>query len=137
MSKGVILDCSATMSLAFDDENDDSFQSMLDQLTTGLIYVPDIWPVEVGNVLLLGQKRNRITATDTSRFLAKLENLSINVINLALLRNIPEVLSIGNSYSISFYDAQYLYLAIKMNLPLVTLDKALRKAAAKEKILVI
>jgi predicted nucleic acid-binding protein len=45
--------------------------------------------------------------------------------------NHTEVALLARKSKLSAYDASYLWLAREMNIPLVTLDKDLRKAAAK------
>jgi predicted nucleic acid-binding protein len=45
-----------------------------------------------------------------------------------------EILQFAHHYDLSAYDAGYLYIAKQMRLPLATLDKNLRRAAASAKI---
>ncbi len=51
--------------------------------------------------------------------------------------NISNIVTLARKHRLTSYDAFYLYLVHDMGLPLATVDKALRKAAAKEKILVL
>ena len=57
-----VLDCSATMAWCFADEATRRTDELLDSLTGDQrAYAPSIWPLEVINVLLVSERRNRIT----------------------------------------------------------------------------
>jgi predicted nucleic acid-binding protein len=100
-------------------------------LSTREAVVPIICPFEVANVLLVAERRRRLTQADTGQFLTLLTSLPIRIDhgpqNLAL----NEILVLGRQYGLSAYDAAYLELAIREGLPLVTRDTALRGAASR------
>jgi predicted nucleic acid-binding protein len=91
--------------------------------------VPAHWPVEVANALLMAVRRTRISSQDIYQFLEDLEVLPIRVDpttkNLVRARILP----LAEQYELTLYDAAYLELAIRENLPLATLDDDLRKAS--------
>ena len=47
-----VLDCSVTMAWVFLDEATDATEWLRDSLVEGRAFVPSLWPVEVGSVLL-------------------------------------------------------------------------------------
>ena len=60
-----VLDCSATMAWCFPDEATRETEDLLDSLANdNRAYAPSIWPLEVTNVLLVGERRNRISKID-------------------------------------------------------------------------
>uniref|UniRef100_UPI002148376F type II toxin-antitoxin system VapC family toxin n=1 Tax=Endozoicomonas sp. ONNA2 TaxID=2828741 RepID=UPI002148376F len=77
------------------------------------------------------EKRNEINTATAEGFLAQLENLPIYVDPLTTNQAFNRIATLARSYQLSSYDAAYLELAIRENLPLATLDKILHKAALK------
>ena len=75
----LVLDCSVTMAWCFDDEQDSYAQDVLARLPAASAVVPAIWSLEVLNVLLVGERRARITPARSARFLVLLAHLPIDV----------------------------------------------------------
>ncbi|MXX72610.1 MAG: type II toxin-antitoxin system VapC family toxin [Gemmatimonadetes bacterium] len=88
-----------------------------------------MWPIEVANVLLVATRRRRIDRTEWSRISRNLEALPLVIDPVSTSRIWEEVLDIAHAHRLSAYDAMYLELAIRMQLPLATLDRALATAA--------
>jgi len=127
-----VLDCSVTMSWCFEGEDDAHAEWLLESLdTVDSIVVPGIWHLEVVNVLVLGERRKRLSQNESTQFVALLGRFPIEVDTKSQADAMSEVLSIARSSGTSAYDASYLELALRRNLPLATLDIALRKAAIK------
>ena len=129
--KRVVIDCSVVMAWCFEDEADKYSDSILDMLASAEALVPSIWALEVANVLLVGERRNRLKEADTARFIELLRELPISVDNETSDHAMREILSIGREQGLSSYDAAYLELAMRHGLALATRDNALRKAAKK------
>ena len=49
---------------------DDYAAAILDKMPELQAHVPSLWPLEVANALIVGERRGRITPADTARFLA-------------------------------------------------------------------
>jgi predicted nucleic acid-binding protein len=96
------------------------------EIQYGSAIVPGIWWYEVRNVLVLNERRNRISPEDTSQFLLDLEQLSIDADGPS---KGTQVVDLARKYHLTVYDAAYLELAIRERLPLATLDKDLLNAA--------
>jgi len=126
----LVLDCSVTMAWCFEDECDTYADSVLSALTTFEACVPPIWSVEVANVLLVAERRGRITAADSTRFVELLADLPIVVDEGGLRRTHGPVLDLGRRSGLSAYDASYLDLAMRLAVPLATRDDMLREAAS-------
>lgn len=124
-----VLDNSVTMVWGFDDEANPYAESMLDLMPTARAYVPSLWPLEVANVLLVGERRKRITPADTSKFLALLSTFPITVDDETTARAWSDTINVARSQGLSVYDAGYLELAMRRGLPLATLDDKLKAAA--------
>ena len=127
-----VLDCSVAMAWCFEDETDgyaDWLLGTLDAVET--VLVPSIWPIEMANVLVVGERRRRLSGIDTAQFLRLLDRLPIEVDARSPYKAMQDVLAVARDYGISAYDACYIELAIRTKLPLATLDSALRKVATR------
>jgi predicted nucleic acid-binding protein len=92
--------------------------------------VPSIWRLEVGNALLVAERRRRCTQADTTAWTRFLQALPISVDDETSTRAWDDVLVLARAQSLSAYDATYLELAVRLGLPLATLDEKLNAAAA-------
>jgi predicted nucleic acid-binding protein len=117
------------MSWCFEDESQPYADKILDVLGECGALVPGIWPLEVTNVLLVAQRKNRLTKADAARFVALVRSLPITVIQETPDRVLGDVMALARETGLSAYDASYLDLAMREGLSLATLDKAMRKAA--------
>ena len=124
-----VLDCSVTMAWAFDDEDVPRAAAIRDRLSEDLAVVPAIWALEVGNALLVAERRERISRAESVRFVEILRALPIDVDATPALGTMSGLLSLASQTDVSVYDAGYLDLAAAHGLPLATLDKALERAA--------
>ena len=124
-----VLDCSVTMAWVFPDEASEATDRLRDSLVGGRAFVPSLWPVEVGSVLLAATKRGRLRADEWTGICASLEALPIEIDPVSASRVWGRALALADEYGLSVYDAVYLELALRLRLPLATLDQALAAAA--------
>ena len=129
-----VVDNSVIMAWCFEDENNDYTESILSALKAAAGLVPSIWPLEITNVLLVAERRKRLSKTDSTRFLSLVNNLPIQVIQEEPERITKEIFTLARDQQLSSYDASYLDLAIRHGLPLATQDEKLRKAAHRCKV---
>ena len=59
-----VLDCSVTMAWVFPDEASEATGRLRDSLTGDRAFVPSLWLVEVGSVLLAATRRGRTGGCD-------------------------------------------------------------------------
>jgi predicted nucleic acid-binding protein len=93
--------------------------------------VPSVWPLEIGNAMVVAERRGRLKEADTVRFLTLLRQLPIAVECESVERVFSDVVRLAREQRISVYDASYLDLAMRLGVPLATQDEELRQAAAK------
>jgi predicted nucleic acid-binding protein len=120
--------------MIFEDEADSLVPTVLDLLREGGVLVPQHWPLEISNMVLVGVRRRRIKAENLSPIIDILSGLSIEMDTLAVEHICSVGLTLAQKHDLTIYDAAYLELAIRTQLPLATLDKALVCAARGEKI---
>jgi len=123
-----VLDASITACWAFQDEDHPDAAAAFDRMRLEEGVVPSLWWFEIRNVLIVNERRRRVTAADTSQFLSHLLRLRIR---MDPIPNDDAVLGLARSHRLSVYDAAYLELAQREGLSLATLDDDLRRAAAE------
>ena len=123
-----VLDCSLTMAWIFPDEATESTERLRESLIEEPAFVPALWPIEVGNVLVVATRRGRIRTDDWPLVRSSLEALPIEVDPVSTSRVWGPALELANGHGISVYDAMYLELAVRLRLPLATLDQGLGAA---------
>ncbi len=129
-----VIDASVAASWCFPDENDAQADAAIDRLASDETVVPALWWFEIRNVLVVSERRGRIDPAGTAAFLADLGRLPIRI------DRHPDselVLTLARKHRITAYDAAYLELALRLDAPLATLDRALASAAAAEGVTLI
>jgi len=94
--------------------------------------VPALWHLEIANGLVVAERRGILTASDAMLALLQLEQLCAQALEVeADMVPIRQAFITARTYQLSAYDSVYLDLALRVRLPLATLDVPLRKAASK------
>jgi predicted nucleic acid-binding protein len=122
-----VVDTSVTVAWCFEDEATPGTEAVLDRLVAEEALVPPLWALEVANVLLVAERRGRVTEAQAVRFVALLRELPIRMDPAP--PDLEAVLAAGRRHDLSAYDAVYLLLAEREGVPLATLDNGLREAA--------
>src|SRR5271166_1333612 len=121
-----VLDASICAVWALADESHPIAERAMELLRQEAAIVPVIWWFEIRNVLVISERRKRITAEGSNAFLNFLEGFSIHPDGY---RDEEAMLRFARKYQLSYYDAAYLEVANRNGLPLATLERALRIAA--------
>lgn len=129
MTSGFVLDGSVAAAWCFADEAGEYTRGVLAAFRNARAYVPELWGLEIANVLLVGERRGRISRQEADRFLALIRSLPILVDQHPCMDALERVLGLARDYSLSAYDAAYLELAHRLGVPLATLDARLASAA--------
>ena len=125
-----VLDASVTLAWCFPDESTAYTEGILDLLAAGAeASTPALWPFEVANALLMAERRKRITTAQVASVLQRIASLPIRVDPIHVDRAFGQILSSAREEKLTAYDAAYLELAMREDLPLASLDDQLRQAA--------
>ena len=128
-----VVDASATLPWCFPDEATASTEALLDRVAAGeQVTVPAHWLTEVSNGLLTAIRRKRIEREQAERFLDQLGSLRVAFASPISITQAQATLSLSIKHKLTFYDAAYLDLALRTQLPLATLDGELIDAARAE-----
>lgn len=124
-----VLDVSVAATWAFSDEANPHTYAILTRLENEVALVPALWWFEIRNVLIVNERRKRITESKTAEFLRKLGQLPI------MIQSSPDegaTLRLARVHGLTVYDAAYLELAARERIPLATVDATLIRAAQME-----
>ena len=126
-----VLDASIAASWAFEDEDHPVAALALERIRTDEARAPSLWWFEVRNTLIVNERRRCLTESDTAAFLRGLARMGVTV------DRSPEeadVLTLARRHRLTVYDAAYLELARREDVPLATLDADLATAARAERV---
>jgi len=129
-----VLDNSVTMRWFFGDGKPQELryaENVLDAMKTAGAIVPSVWGLEVANVISRAEAKGLVTEARSETFLEMLESLDIEADAATFSHAMSHTLQLARRYKLSAYDASYLELAMRLGLPLATLDEDLQKAAKK------
>jgi predicted nucleic acid-binding protein len=122
-----VLDASITMAWFFKDERSDETEALFRLAIVEKIHVPVGWSAEVINTIIMGERRGRCTQSESTDFMNRLQKLDVCIDDGAdTFMHLP---LLCRKFRLTAYDAAYLELAIRLQLPLATSDVALRAAA--------
>ena len=133
-----VLDASATLAMCFPDESTAWSEALLEQVRkAAAIRVPAHWPIEVANGLWSGIRRKRIDENQAQLLWNAFSLLKIYPESPLSASESAALVQLAFKHGLTVYDAAYLDLAIKRQLPLATLDADLRKAAARATVTIL
>lgn len=123
----VVLDVSIVLAWYMADESHPRAEAVQPVLRDRGGVVPTLFWFELRNALLASERRGRLTPADTARVLGEVHDLDLET---DLEPGSDMTLQLARSYELSVYDAAYLELAQRRQLPIATLDGKLHQAAA-------
>ena len=129
-----VLDNSVTMRWFFGDGKPQQLayaRKALDAMKQDSALVPVTWGLEVANVIAKAEAKALVTEARSGAFLEMLEGVDIEVDAATFAHALSDTLQLARRYKLSAYDASYLELALRLGIPLATLDEDLQKAAKK------
>jgi predicted nucleic acid-binding protein len=120
----VVLDASAGIAWLSPDEHSGCHEILETFVVECSIYAPFLWWYEMHNSLLVKQRRSLISQSDIDGIMKRLQKIPIQ-----FDFSIPnETKDYARKHALSFYDASYIELALRLDCPLATLDQKLAAA---------
>lgn len=95
------------------------------------VVVPALWFLEMANVLLIAQRRQRLTAAQRKIALGTLTAMQFTMDDEGARNAFDTISDLAEKNGLTIYDATYLELALRRSLPLASRDQALRRAAKR------
>lgn len=132
MSAAFVLDASMAFAWVLPSQASSAAEAWLTRVEGGdEAVVPPLWFLEVANGLLVAERRNTIAATDRMLALERLSTLALTIDEAPARDAFGRTSAVAEQQGLSVYDAAYLEVAIRRNLPLATRDRDLRSAAER------
>jgi predicted nucleic acid-binding protein len=112
-----VLDASATAAWIHIDEVTPVLDQIFAELTASSAWVPELWPLEVANLLVTNVKKGRYDTVSRDRYLSILEKLPIQIDKHTGANAWTHTLRLAEKHRLTVYDAAYLELALRLTFP--------------------
>ena len=126
-----VLDASVAIAWVFEDEKTPQTDALFRDAWVTSAIVPEIWPLEVTNVLLTAERRKRLSAEKREEYARVFASLPVGIVETPAEEVFDNILPLAHQERLTTYDATYLHLAMRLKTSLATLDEALRNAAQR------
>ena len=127
----LVIDSSITLAWLFADERTEAADSVLRRVSESGAVAPSLWKLEVANALQTAIRRKRIDAAFRDASLTDLRSLVVTIDTETDDHAWADTLRLAERWRLTLYDAAYLELAQRLEVPLASLDQALRTAAGE------
>ena len=125
----LVLDASAALSWFMPGEMDETAQDVFQRAGAEGAIVPSLWWIEVGNTFLLAVRRQRMSREQRDAASSALTAMPIETDANSLAGIWTMTLALADRHALTLYDACDLELSYRLELPLASRDRALRRAA--------
>lgn len=131
----LIIDASVAIAWAVPDKTNSYADAAMEAGISEGIVVPSLWFLEVGNILVINNRRGRLSQEEVNGIVENFGSLSLISDPETATRAMFETVEIAQRHQLSVYDAAYLELASREGFKLATLDQNLASAARGLKLL--
>ncbi len=122
----LVVDASMILAANLEDEEHPEVAAVLRRVAAAGCVVPGVWWYEVRNAFLMNERRGRITPNQVANALADCRDIRFE---RDTTHDEAFLLELARRHRLTIYDASYLEVALRRNLPLATLDRRLAAAA--------
>jgi predicted nucleic acid-binding protein len=124
-----VIDASAMLGVLYGELPQDRIDALMLRFAREATSVPAIFPFEVFNSLDVGRRRGRITAATADLYGGYLAALKLDVRPAPTFEEAAALRMLAERHHLTVYDASYLALSLEGGIDLITLDRALERAA--------
>lgn len=132
-----VLDASIVIAALSPDEALSGAQEVIRPYVTGGAYAPALWPFEIANTLHWKVRKGDIEQAAADMVLESAFLISITLDHRSPAEVKRSIVPLSWKHQLTSYDAAYLELALRLKLPIATIDKALVRAARAEGVTVL
>ncbi len=131
--KPVVIDASAAAAWLIPDEKTDAADQLYRLVGTqaGRFHAPSLWHWETGNLLLISARRGRLEPSLLDEGMGLLDACLIEFDPPPDARRRRQILRLASAHQLSFYDAAYLELCVRLDSQFASTDRALLLAAQR------
>lgn len=132
MSRPFVADASVAIAWVHPAQATAETDAMLDRLAAGdSIVVPALWPLEVANALTVLRRRGKLTPEEARTAFDIMRELPVVVDHQAAAIAFTHLVDLASEHELTVYDATYIELAKRKQLPLASNDARMRNAATR------
>jgi predicted nucleic acid-binding protein len=125
--RALVVDCSVTLPWFLFDEQSTLSESLLRGIERYELRAPGIWRLELANGLELARRRGRLSAAAWEEAVAQAARAPVRIDPEP--PDLAGIARLAERHGLTAYDAAYLELALRRELPLATADAELAAAA--------
>ncbi len=133
----MVIDSSAMLTLQFPDEDASLLQNVGILLADEGAVTPIHWKAEIANSLVVAVRRGRLSIMERNGIISDISEFAIETDSESANQFWHNTIALCDLHKLTAYDAAYLELALRRNLPLATMDKALAASARAEGVKVL
>jgi predicted nucleic acid-binding protein len=122
----LVIDASLAAAWFLPDEQNVAADAILARLAEDNAFVPALWHLEVRNLIVMAERRARLTPDTAADALRLIEECPIVTDHAT---DLTDCMKLAQGHQLTFYDAVYLELSVRRKIPIATSDKALMRAA--------
>ena len=105
---------------------------MLDRLVAGdSLFVPALWPLEVANALTILSRRRKLTPDEARSAIEIIRELPAVIDHEAAPIAFTRLVDLALQHELTVYEASYIELAARLQLPLASNDARMKQAAIR------
>ncbi len=132
MTEAFVVDPSVGFAWVYLSQASAETDALLEDVEAGApVVAPALWFLEVANGLLTAQRRKLLTASERKSALEMLSALRVTIDDDSGHAAFRKTSRLAEKYGLSVYDAAYLEVALRRQLPLGSRDGPLRSAAKR------
>jgi len=106
--------------------------AMLERIAAGdSLVVPALWPLEVANAITMLRRRRKLTADEARTAIEILRELPATIDHDGAAVAFTRLVDLALEHDLTVYDATYIELAIRRQLPLASNDGTMKEAAIR------
>lgn len=132
MSRSFVADASVAIAWVHPAQATSETEAMLDGLVAGdSLVVPALWPLEVANALTVLRRRRKLTPDEAGSAIEIIRELPAVIDHEAAAIAFTRLIDLASEHGLTIYDATYIELAARRQLPLASNDARMKEAAIR------
>ncbi|HYI11788.1 MAG TPA: type II toxin-antitoxin system VapC family toxin [Thermoanaerobaculia bacterium] len=132
MKRSFIADASVAIAWVHPAQATPETDAMLDRLAAGdSLIVPALWPLEVANALTVLRRRRKLTPDEARTAIEIIRELPAVIDHEAASVAFTRLVDLASEHELTVYDATYIELATRRQLPLASNDVRMKQAAVR------
>lgn len=132
MKRAFVADASVAIAWVHPAQATPETDAMLDRLAAGdSLVVPALWPLEVANALTVLRRRRKLTPDEARTAIEIIRELPTVIDHEAAALAFTRLVDLASEHQLSVYDATYIELARRRQLPLASNDDQMKQAAIR------